>query len=73
MKCEPLTCNAVTLPTGPSVTYLTRPYDPMGNCITCKRFAVLWSLEFLIDPNLEHETIAKIVDDCKELTQYGGD
>ena len=50
LNFEPLTCNAVTKPT-----------IELANCIACKKFAIqilLWSLEFAIYQNLEHNTIA---------------
>ena len=36
-------------------------HSGLGNCIACKNFTVqtlMWSLEFVIHKNLEHDTVA---------------
>ena len=56
---EGLNCESAKLLLGPLGHKATRP---LGNYFVCKRFAVrtlLWSLEFVIQINLEHDTIAK--------------
>ena len=46
------------------LTYKESWPSELGNYFVCKRFAVhnlLWSLEFVIQRNLEHDTIAAMV------------